>query len=68
MVRYLGHIWIYHTQKPNFAKGNKFKYLKSQLTRETADSLAGLDINNENYDIAVEILKNVKWKMLILKN
>lgn len=38
-------------------KVDKFKYFQSQLTGKATDSLAGLDITNEYYDITVEMLK-----------
>ena len=36
---------------------DKFNYLKVQLEGEARDVIAGLDITNANYDIAVKMLK-----------
>ena len=36
---------------------DKFNYLKVQLEGEARDVIAGLDITNANYDVAVKMLK-----------
>ena len=37
---------------------DKFNYLRSKLSEETKRSIAGLSLSNENYKVAVDILKD----------
>ena len=39
------------------SKTKKFSYLRSKLSGEAARAVSGLALSNENYDVAVTVLK-----------
>ena len=51
---------------PSLEKVDKFKYLKCQLVGRPIDALAGLDITNDNYDTAIDMLQERYGKLHII--
>ena len=45
---------------------NKFNYLRSQLIGSANETIAGLDLTSDNYDIAIKLLKERYGRKQIL--
>ena len=51
------HLRVLCIETKNYKKIEKFNYFKSKLSGDVLKAISGLLLSNNNYDIAIDILK-----------